>query len=634
MSDAKRFDIQVLRGLAVASVILFHAFKAQVAKGFLGVDVFFVISGFLISGIILRQLEAGTFSFIRFYMRRVRRLLPAVMTTLLATSIAAVVLLTPTDLRTYATQLLGAIGFYANFVFAISTGYFDGAAETKPLLHIWSLSLEEQYYFVMPVLLWSAPLRTRPWLLAAGTVLSLALCLALASGISLVGLQSKMAMNLAFYMLPARGWELLIGSIAAWVMLRMPSLIAPRWVKRAALAVILLTCARGVATTHPGPDAIIATCATALILVGRDDWLWSNLVTRALGRVGDWSYSLYLVHWPLFCFAYIAWLGEPPAAVMAALIVLAVVLGWMQYQFVEVPFQAGKRLWPIATMAAASVAICGAGLATMPVLPDSNNAPITGLATNCEQHGDWRDRPECRTGPAPTILLWGDSYAQHLVPGLEDAVGRNIVQATMPACTPAIGVAQRGGYYPEAWARECLSFNQAVAAHLRAMPTVRHVILASSYTQIFSDYGLKMRTDDAVLPWSPTIAIDHVERSVRAIQAAGKIAVVIGPTPIADFDVGACNDRVTRHRLVMHSGGCDVPRDHVIVTDVDRQLRQMATRTGAILLLPTDVMCDARVCRSSADGVSLYHDRGHLTLAGSRRLITKLRLMDVLKAHP
>ncbi len=228
MQRAKRFDIQLLRGVAVTTVVLYHAFKDVFPQGFLGVDVFFVISGFLICGMILRQLRDKRFSFREFYVRRARRLLPASFTTLFLASFLAIFILTPDEFSAFSSQLLGSLTFSANFVFAAGTGYFDGGADTKPLLHIWSLSLEEQFYFVAPLLLWLTPLRARLGLMIFVTVASLALCLYLSSGVSIGSISGQTVENLAFYMLPTRAWELLVGGVAAWVMLERPGLRIPR----------------------------------------------------------------------------------------------------------------------------------------------------------------------------------------------------------------------------------------------------------------------------------------------------------------------------------------------------------------------------------------------------------------------
>jgi peptidoglycan/LPS O-acetylase OafA/YrhL len=331
----KRFDIQFLRGVAVLVVVLFHAVGEAFPRGYLGVDIFFVISGFLITTIILRDLAAGRFSFTGFYLRRARRLLPASFATLIGSTALALVLLTSSQLRDYMAQLLGTLTFSANFVLAQQTDYFADAAEMKPLLHTWSLSLEEQFYFLTPLVLWLTPLRSRPWILLAGTVASLALCLALASGSPLIPWPPQFQLKLAFFMLPARAWELLLGALCGWLMLRKPGLALPRWLKFVGLAALFAGCMVGFDDIHPRGDSLVVTSATALLLLGDDRWLPANLFTRLVTTIGDWSYSLYLVHWPLFSFAIIAYGGTPPLPVVAALALVALVLAWLQFTYVE-----------------------------------------------------------------------------------------------------------------------------------------------------------------------------------------------------------------------------------------------------------------------------------------------------------
>ncbi|USI78704.1 acyltransferase family protein [Sphingopyxis sp. USTB-05] len=628
MQHAKRFDIQLLRGVAVTTVVLYHAFKDVFPKGFLGVDVFFVISGFLICGMILRQLRDGRFSFVEFYVRRARRLLPASFATLLGTALLAALLLTPDEFSAFSMQLLGSLTFSANFVFATGTGYFDGGADTKPLLHIWSLSLEEQFYFVAPLLLWLTPLRARLPLMIVATIASLGLCLFLATGVPIGSIAGQTIENLAFYMLPSRAWELLIGGMAAWIMIVRPDLQIPRGVKPVLLASIILVAWIGVADVHPGWDAIIVTLATAILLLGKDDWLLQSAVAALVGRIGDWSYSLYLVHWPLFSFAYISYLGTPPLAVMIALVALAVLLAWLQYRFVEQPFLAQPRprfVWPVIITVALLLLATSFGFRAAAV-SDPDAAGVVGLSENCDRLSP--GAAECRTSRAPTILLWGDSYAQHLVPGLRSIVrrGEGFEQATFPACAPLLGLVQTGHGFSRPWADSCVGFNEDVASRLNKLPSVRYVILASSYVQTFSDNQLELLVDGKIVPWKDGLAGQHLVRTIRAVQAAGKIPVIVGPTPIANFNVGACSRREKGGHIVLRRNACAVTSRDIVTKEIDRELMEIAERTGARILLPSDLFCRQGHCVTQVYGDALYRDQGHMTRAGSRYLaMQKLR---------
>lgn len=622
-----RFDIQVMRGVAVLAVVLFHAFPGAFGSGFLGVDVFFVLSGFLISGIILRGLERGDFSFKAFYIRRAKRLLPASLMTLAVTTALAFVFLTRSQMADYAAQLLGSLAFVANFVLATQTGYFEGAAETKPLLHIWSLSLEEQFYFVAPFLLWLTPLRARPWLLVTAMVASFALCLVLMTGPSWLPFSAKGAQKLAFFMLPTRAWELLLGAVCAWVMIRRPGLTVPSWVKLAALAVIIATCAIGFDPVHPRWDAVIVVVATGLILLGQDGWL-PRKPLLPVKIVGDWSYSLYLIHWPLFSFAYIAWGQHPPMVVMIGLALLATGLAWLQYRFIEQRFRGvwtGFRVSPAWVLGAASAAIVAFAVPSLGVTSPTAEAlkANTGLAPACDQSGDqWQDRPACRTSEAPTVAVWGDSYAMHWMAGLE---GLPVVQMTKSACAPVEGVANVSAAYTSTWARECVAFNDSVLEAIEAMPSVRYVVISSPFGQVLTDQGQSFYIGGRLEPYSEAGQL-ALSRTLERIRASGRVPILLGPPPRAPFDAGRCNERMIEGRIVAGQAGCDIP-----LTQVDRGVERTLQAVDGDVLLPSSVLCDAEACRTREGDVILYQDRGHLTRAGARYVVEGLGLVEMLR---
>lgn len=628
-----RFDIQVMRGLAVLAVVLFHAFPDAFGSGFLGVDVFFVVSGFLITGIILRGLERGDFSFKAFYIRRAKRLLPASLTTLAVTTGLATVFLTRSQMADYAGQLLGSLAFVANFVLASQTGYFEGAAETKPLLHIWSLSLEEQFYFIAPFLLWLTPLRARPWLLITGMVASFALCTVLMTGPSWLPFSAKSAGKLAFFMLPPRAWELLFGAVCAWVMIRRPDLTVPGWAKLMALAAIIVTCAIGFDPVHPRWDAVIVVVATGLILLGKDGWL-PRTPLLPVKIVGDWSYSLYLIHWPLFSFAYIAWGQHPPMAVMIGLALLATGLAWLQYRFVEQAFRGDWsrfRINPAWGIGAASVAVAAFAVPSLGVTSPTAEVlkPNQGLAAVCEQEtAEWVDKPECRTSDAPTVAVWGDSYAMHWLAGLE---GLPVVQMTKSACAPVEGLAHTSDRYTAAWSRECVAFNDSVLAAIEAMPSVRYVLISSPFGQVMVEDGQRLFFDGQVQPFSDAGQAAFV-RGLERLKAAGKVPIILAPTPHAPFDAGRCNERAIEGRIVAGQAGCDIPLSVAVFEGqgVGPLVERLGAQAGVEVLSPVAALCDDQSCRTRAGDTILYLDNGHLTRAGARYVVARLGLRDML----
>jgi len=617
---ASRFDIQFMRGVAVLAVVVFHAFPAAFPHGFLGVDVFFVVSGFLITGIILKGVGQPDF-FGTFYKRRALRLLPASLVTLAVTTALAAFILTSSQRADYAEQLLGSLLFVANAVLAGQTGYFDGAAEAKPLLHIWSLAVEEQFYLVAPFLLWVMPARYRLPMLVTGLALSLALCLILMAGPSWLPFSSKGAQKLAFFMPFTRAWELLAGSVCAWVMLNRPGLTVPAWAKYVALAVIPVVCIVGLDPVHPRWDAVIVVLATSVLLLGKDGWLPNVSLTRPVWHVGNWSYSLYLIHWPLFSFAFITYGEAPPTGVLIGLAGLAVVLAYLQWRYVEKPCREGlpfKLSAPVVLGGAAITLAVFAGAWVGAKSPSSDQLkPTQGLAPACDTEGPrWVDRSECRTSDAPTVALWGDSYAMHLVPGLE---GVALVQMTKSACAPVEGVANISGAYTEAWARDCVSFNESALTAIEAMPSVRVVVISSPFGQVLVDDGQRLLVDGRIVPFSEE-GQAALRRAVLRIRASGKTPVVVGPTPRARFDAGQCNARMAEGRPILGRADCNING-----TDPENALvRAALVASGVEFLSPGSVLCASGRCVTRLGNDTLYQDGGHLTAAGSRLVVDGL----------
>lgn len=339
-----RREVDGLRTLAVMPVILFHAGVSVFQGGYVGVDVFFVISGFLITNIILEEKRKGAFSIIGFYERRARRILPALIFVVFATIPFAWTYLSPKDLRDYAQSVASVSLFASNFLFWDESGYFDTEAELKPLLHTWSLAVEEQYYILFPVLIFVV------WRLGHRRVMGSFIGLALLSlGAAIWQVQAAPAA--AFFLLPARAWELLVGAMAAlalsnWISQEDIRLRFPR--ASEALGLIGIALIAGAVLTFdettpfPGLLALIPTVGAALVLVFASA---QTLAGRVLGLapfvwIGLISYSAYLWHQPVFAFARHISLGEVPQSVFLALTVLSLGLAYLSWRFVEQPFRA------------------------------------------------------------------------------------------------------------------------------------------------------------------------------------------------------------------------------------------------------------------------------------------------------
>ena len=638
-----RTDIQALRGFAVLIVIFYHAKISIFAGGYLGVDVFFVISGFLITRLIRNGIDEGRFSFSAFYFRRAKRLLPAAYVTFLVTALLSPLFLTMSELEDLRAQMVGAITFTANIVLWNQSGYFFGAAELKPLLHIWSLSIEEQYYFILPAMMVFFPRRF--WLRGAILVLfiSLTLCCLLS------GQEST------FYLLPTRAWELMIGSVGALItpgnrLVRLQRLLF--WPALAVLLVLPLV----KFGAHPGPQAVLICLATLLVILRAHPLLLKGAGIQVLSRTGDMSYSLYLVHWPLFAFFNNVWIGErgiaEPSAIRVGLIALSLLLAYLLNRYVEDPFhhaqiKGNARILGGTLASSATLILLTFGIvAVQPAERDYaevRRVPY-GFAKSCNFEENFEPIPACRNADRPEILIWGDSYAMHLVPGLLGATdgAPSIVQATRATCGPLLGVSpmQLNGWLGEDWARDCIAFNDSVINYLQTTDSIRLVILSSPFDQYLDGqrYRLVKRLDDssqvAVLDPEATEAVAGLRRTVSAVRALGKRVVVIAPPPAGGFDIGRCLERVETGLPVM-----GIANDCQFSIDAYRQakgdvlgfLGRLPQEAEVPVIRFDDFLCDSRFCRTNVDGTFIYSDGGHLSHEGSILLTDAMSLVRTIE---
>ena len=363
--SAYRPDIDGLRAVAVLAVLVFHAFPRILPGGFIGVDVFFVISGFLITGIILDDLERGDFSFITFYARRVRRIFPALAVVLTATLVAGWTLLYPGDYMHLARHVVAAAFFGANFLLQHEAGYFGPEAGTQPLLNLWSLGIEEQFYLAWPALL----LVAWRWRGSKGVFALIAIGVFASFSVSLALRDNPVAL---FYAPHSRAWELLIGAGLAYF-LRRYSPIQGYWALPAALALVLAAfLLREHRVVYPW-WALVPTLATVvLIATGQTSWIGRSILgAKPVVAIGLISYPLYLWHWPVLWALRTADRTEPAAVIMG--LVASFLLAWATYAFLERPLRRGVR--PnlrnafILTSPVAAAALCASLVVAVDGLP-------------------------------------------------------------------------------------------------------------------------------------------------------------------------------------------------------------------------------------------------------------------------
>jgi len=523
-----RADIDGLRAVAVLGVLLYHLDARLVPGGYVGVDVFFVISGFLISRIIYGEMEAGRFSIAHFYVRRARRILPALLSVLLVTSVMAMLVLYPSERVQFAQSAIASILFSANLFFHATLNYFSPAADEIPLLHLWSLGIEEQFYILFPLLtLLLTRMGRRGFTLLLGGLFVVSL-LACARALAV-------APSSAFYLLPFRAFELLCGSLialapVAWIpgkgLARMLS-----WAGLAAIAGAMYGFDKG--THFPGFAALLPCAGAAMLLLANAHGTVGRVLSsRGMVWVGKRSYSLYLVHWPVIVFAHRLWPDASSLHWVPVLAAVSLLLAHLNFEWVEQKLRNARPDWSHARVLATSglamlvVAGAGAGILAGKGFPGSQDARVAQVLTTLDYNptADYRSRtcfldPDQAPGEAdvsgcipaagsPRAMLWGDSHAIHFLQGLQPtfaARGYQIGALTASACPPLPGVDI--GERPH-----CRAFNDfALARLLKEKPDV--VILSALW---YADPG-----------W-----MSALDRSIAALQGAGIRVVVLGISPM------------------------------------------------------------------------------------------------------
>ena len=648
-----RRDIDGLRAVAVLAIVIHHAFPMLVPGGFVGVDIFFVISGFLITGIVAAGMAEGRFSFTRFYLRRARRIVPAyAVVTALVTALAAWLLL-PRAFQPFGGSLAASGLFLANVWFSQGMGYFAPQALQSPLLHLWSLGVEEQFYLVWPLLLaglaWAPLRRARPLIV-----------LALAAA-SLAGAQWLIAHNgsiWAFYMFPTRVWEFLAGGVLALRLVPPPrGPVAANLAAAGGLVLIAVTLALiGEATPFPGLAAT-APCVGAALAIwsgqGRAPAMAAPLRWRPVVWIGLISYSLYLWHWPLLVLGRV-WLQRPLSAPeAAAAVILSVVLAALTWRFVERPFRkaprrVGKRalaltLSPLLLMVAAGVVMLATKGLPMRLAPEARAAaafsgtdinPARDLCFNKAR----LDRPGCRFGAAADardydILVWGDSHADAITPGVvawARTRGLSVREATKGGCPPLVdvrAVAPRRGEIPGC--RETAPF---LLKEIAANPNLKLIVLAARWP-MYADPSVVYDPDSppitlqdargrSAAPYPLDRALDRTLTTVAATHTNARV-VIVGPVPELTFNPPDCVAQARhlgRAERTCWAAPAALPliRTHKAEAAIHEAVR---AHPQVRAVLPSGKLCAAASCLTVQQGTLLYFDDDHLSASGARMLV-------------
>ena len=641
---AMRPDIQFLRGIAILAVLIYHAEIIPFSGGYLGVDVFFVISGYLITSIILRDIYDNRFYFVQFYSRRAKRLLPAAYCTLIFSTVLGFKILTDAQWDDFIKQLIGTVTFTANIVLPFQTGYFETTAEGKPLLHAWSLSVEEQYYLCIPLVLYL--IRPRWYLpaLAIGILFSLLICIGFVSyPFTYWRFPTIDSQTAAFFLLPTRAWELLVGSALAWFVINIANFRAPNVAKYLAFILVCYLCVFPMDTVHPRENAILVVFATAVMIAGNSGWLPQNRLTKTVEKIGDWSYSLYLIHWPIFALARNAYLGETPENVKFLLV--SILLAYLQYEYIEQRFRYGWHANKVKTfkwLVAASLVVVIAPISATVIrgLNDSVNfdylnMPNYGLKQFCAEGKVFINQDECKTTEHPVYAAWGDSYTMHLIPGLKQQkeIGNSIIQITKAACAPILGVASIDSNYNETWAKGCLEFNENAVNFIINSNSIKYVIMGSPYSGYLNYGELTLFYDGKKMTGDRSIAVEQMITTINRLKDNGKRPILIAPPPKAGFNIGECWERKNAGLIVMGRSDCNFQTEEyrTYQRGIIDGLNEVRNRTNVDVVWFDDIICSNGRCQTLlANGISIYKDGGHLTVPGAEWIVPMLGLANLV----
>ena len=641
-----RPDVDGLRAVAVVPVVLFHFGVPGFSGGFVGVDVFFVISGFLITSLIFGELREGDFSILKFYERRVRRIFPALFTVMAATLTVAIAVFFPRDLLHLAESAAATALFGSNFDFWLQSGYFDAGADLKPLLHTWSLAVEEQFYLFFPALLYLLHSRKRLTLL--GLVATLAI---VSFGLSVWSVARYP--SAAFYLAPHRTWELMFGAILA--LGDFPALKS-RWIAEG-ISLIGVACigfavfAFGSATPFPGVNALFPCLGAAALIYagdGEDSVVRKILSSRPFVFVGLTSYSLYLWHWPVHVLSKYISESAQDAVATAALIALSFFLAILSWRFVELPFRrreaySRQAIFRLGGAAMALTLIVSGLLFALHGLPQRFTPEVRRIFSEADdveprRHGCFNLSPRaveqgraCTIGDvkaaASTFILWGDSHADAVLPAVEAAAsraGRKGLFIAHGRCPPLLHLS-----LTDEPTERCAQLNDA-ALKLATQPQVSDVILVARWA--YYDQGVGYGPDvnevrhliDLDQP-AQRDASQHamfarlLEQTVRVLLAARKRVVIVAPIPEAGIDVpetmalAAMHASATDHRQTLADYRT---RNDFVLAD----LAGLHRKYGVRIIDPAEVLCAAGRCALMNEGKPLYFDHHHLSVFGALQL--------------
>ncbi|MFQ3191548.1 MAG: peptidoglycan/LPS O-acetylase OafA/YrhL [Paraglaciecola sp.] len=641
MKNFYRTEIDGLRAIAVIPVVLFHSGLELFSGGYVGVDIFFVISGYLISNIILGDIKEEKFSILSFYERRIRRIFPALFFVLFCTSIVALCLMLPSELNEYGKSLFSATLFYANYHFMFDAGYFTGPAETQPLLHMWSLAVEEQFYILFPLFLLIVS-KITPGLRNICTW-----ALLMFSFVYSLWLFS-FAPEDAFYSAPARAWELLAGAVLALLSARNKQPRNEFFANILSILGLLLICIAiftfDTTTYFPNYAAILPVLGTALILYAAG--FKNNLVGRILSLsplrfFGNISFSLYLWHWPVIVLSKLYVITPISDIQLVLLLLVTTLLAYLTWFFVETPFRKraiGGNRRAILLFGSSSILLSsfvGAAFAITDGFPQrfsektkilysaANDAP---KFRNCsfENINSYARLRKCefgaKTSKKERVVVWGDSHGEALLPAIDKSAKENGVNGFYfgrGGCLPLLDVHQIRQEY-----RGCVEEGEKVLDFMKNHPEISTVILVARWAQYSTGVRYKGAPGhDTYIKDSLTIETSFAEnkdvflrgfeRTLARLDDMGKDIVLVSQVPETEYDIPAVSARL--HIFEREMNLKSLFKDYIQRQEyVNLIMEQLDNEYPITLVRPELAICDSVECNVFDSGIPIYRDNNHL----------------------
>ncbi|WP_413287810.1 acyltransferase family protein [Bdellovibrio sp. HCB337] len=634
-----RSDIDGLRAFAVLAVLFFHFFPHHLKGGFAGVDVFFVISGYLVTGILYSNIQEEKFSFKEFYFKRVRRLFPSLIAVLVVCCMAGSLLLVADEFANFGKQLFSSALFSTNFVLFSESGYFDRSSDLKPLLHIWSLSIEEQFYIFWPFLIYFLGKNKKVLIysLLGITIVSLGLNLGL----------TKNHQAFSFYLLPTRLWELAIGGLLIFVK---PAEVQGRIRSVLSLAgfglILFSFYILNQNKQFPGWWVLLPVLGTCLVIIAGESSIVNKMISdKRIVYIGLISYPLYLWHWPLISYAHIVTSGSVGLTTKIVLLIASLILAVLSYEYLEKPLKAitlsfrsiAKMVTPLVVLG-----LVGFSVWSMNGVP-TRFKRLEAARVSKEAFKAGKDSENGRicnekvmeiemcsisdaTRP-PTVILIGDSHASHLYPGLKkyfDSIGENLLLLGRSGTSPLMNVVSKRN--PETTLDD-------VFEYIQKTKSIHTVVLSAFWGNYFEEAGVQLASfkyknliQDKLNPGvekQEDVFNKAFSRTLENLAKMQKKAIFFHDIPSLPFPLDSCLPRPFVNKLATCQFSEEAER---IKQEGYRKAVEpaLAKALNVKVFDPMSFLCEQGRCPITRDNTIMYSDDFHLSIDGAVMLMDKL----------